>query len=141
MFYEIKPAANVTATIAANSKDNAGQHRKEDKFTTAYHAFYIDNEGVPHEVVDMRFYHTEARAYCALWVRNGDYFSASGMAGGYGYHRGSAAASEAVANAGINLPYDLSGRGDSMVEQAIAQIAYDICGVIDRPIWCVKSYG
>ena len=152
MFYEIKPAANVAATIVANSKDNAGQHRKEDKFTTAYHAFYIDNEGAPHEVVDMRFYHTEARAYCALWVKasdyanatathNGSYWSASGLAGGYDYHRGSAAAAEAIENAGIYLPYDIGGHGDSMVEQALAQIAHDICGVADRPIWCVKSYG
>ena len=63
----------------------------------------------------------------ALWVN--DYTnseintSGTGSAGGYGYHRPSAAASEAIRNAGIELDQNISGRGDSAIEDAVKAIA------------------
>ena len=144
MFYQLHPApTSATANYALNPKSDAGKYRKEDKFSQALHVFTI-LDGAPHEVIDLRLYHTDSRAYCAVWMRSvlGWEFNASGSgyAGGYGYHRGSAAAQSALENAGVTLSYDIAGRGDTAIEQALADIARDVCGVVGD-VWCVKSYG
>lgn len=41
--------------------------------------------------------------YCSLWVYGDKYTSGKGKAGGYGYHKESAALQEAIASAGIEL--------------------------------------
>ena len=47
----------------------------------------------------------------------------SGYAGGYGYHRASAAAAEAIEAAGYDLDEDISGRGWSMIREAVKSIS------------------
>ena len=47
----------------------------------------------------------------------------SGSAGGYGYHRPSAAAHEAIHNAGFRLSQAIDGRGDSAITDALCAIA------------------
>jgi hypothetical protein len=67
----------------------------------------------------------------------------SGRAGGYGYHRPSAAAGEAIRNAGFELltdegkPCDIGGVGDSAIEQALCAIA-DAIGLKDYAL--VRSH-
>lgn len=62
--------------------------------------------------------------YCTFQLWQQDfYFSTSGNAGGYGYHKQSAALSQALDKAGINLePRHLSGYGDSAITDAIGAI-------------------
>ena len=58
--------------------------------------------------------------YCALWVRCSPcYVSGRGKAGGYGYHKASAAFQEACDSAGIELSQPVDGRGDSSVRDAL----------------------
>lgn len=77
-------------------------------------------------VVTLRIYGTSARNYACLWThgdapehcRNG-----SGVAGGYGYHRPSAAAQEAINNAGFVLSKPIDGVGDQAMREALFAVA------------------
>lgn len=58
-------------------------------------------------VCTARFYmgrsRTASTVYCALWVDGPGYCSGKGTAGGYGYHKQSAALADAIRSAGITL--------------------------------------
>lgn len=82
--------------------------------------------------ITLRIYRTDSRAYACIWIHwpesaphAGDsvYVSGGGYAGGYGYHRASAAAAAAIRDAGINLSQSISGVGDSAIESALCAIA------------------
>lgn len=68
--------------------------------------------------------------YCSVWVRckDGSWSSGYGTAGGYGYHKESAAFAEALSSAGIELvddegrPTYIGGAGDREVDRAIEAI-------------------
>lgn len=61
--------------------------------------------------------------YCSLWVHCSPYYvSGRGKAGGYGYHKASAAFQEACDSAGIELSQPVDGRGDSLVREALFAI-------------------
>lgn len=67
------------------------------------------------EIVTARFYMGRSASasvmYCCLWVHGKDVCtSGKGSAGGYGYHKGSAALAEAITSAGIELYGDQYGR-------------------------------
>ena len=99
-------------------------HRKEKNFYMQYSGLVWDGEKI-REAVTLRLYSTDARSYCCVWIGNNHDFhtSGSGYAGGYGYHRGSAAAAEAIEAAGYDLDEDIAGRGRSMVREAVEAIA------------------
>lgn len=106
-------------------------HRKEGKYYfDSYTALVVgtDHNGnfTMHEVVDLRLYGTGQKNYCAMWVhdsKSDTHTSGTGSAGGYGYHKPSAAASEAIRNAGYTLSEDISGRGDQAISEAVKAIA------------------
>lgn len=58
-------------------------------------------------IVEASFYMGRSRdaskVYCALWVSGDTYCSGRGKAGGYGYHKESAALADAIRSAGIEL--------------------------------------
>ena len=61
--------------------------------------------------------------YCALWVYCSPYYvSGRGKAGGYGYHKASAAFQDACDSAGIDLSQPVDGRGDELVREAMFAI-------------------
>ena len=61
--------------------------------------------------------------YCALWVHCSPYYVyGRGKAGGYGYHKASAAFQDACDSAGIELSQPVDGRGDSSVRDALYAI-------------------
>ena len=64
--------------------------------------------------------------YCSVWVRgnNGKSYAGTGQAGGYGYHKESAAFDSAVRSAGIELAASVSGCGDSAIRHAMEAIAF-----------------
>ena len=100
--------------------------------------------GKLHEAVVARFYmgrsRTASTVYCSVWVHSeGIHTAGSGTAGGYGYHKASAALSSALTSAGIELwgsPYDgendntenekrayIGGCGDSSMRSALLAVA------------------
>lgn len=94
-------------------------------------------------IVTARFYvgrsRTASTVYCALWVDGPGYCSGKGTAGGYGYHKQSAALASGIKSAGIALtganyahsdtrvdfkkPAYIGGCGDSSMHTALKAIA------------------
>src|SRR5574338_479645 len=103
---------------------NVGKNRKANHFSSAFHLITLNGENEFTIPLEVRFYQTDAKAYCCLWGNIGSiYFSGGGGAGGYGYDKKSAAFEDALIDAGFSV-YGLSGTG--MNEQAIESIAKNI---------------
>lgn len=129
------------ATIT--KQDHGGkirQNRKESHFTNEY-AVLVDDKQAGHlvnynghnimkAVVVARIYATKSTVYACVWInsstyknRKGVYLSGGGKAGGYGYHRASAALQAALDDAGIVLTEAIDGRGESAMFDALAATA------------------
>lgn len=75
-------------------------------------------------VISLRLYGTGAKNYACLWVSlPAGHRSGSGSAGGYGYHRPSQAAEEAIRNAGFKLDTAIGGVGEEAMREALLAIA------------------
>lgn len=108
-------------------------HRKEKYFCSQYTAVVIFDGKTAYDAVTLRIYATDAKCYCFIWTADNHKMSGrdgvmycragSGSVGGYGYHRASAAAQEAIYNAGITLSEDIAGRGDEAIMEAVRAIA------------------
>lgn len=108
-------------------------HRKEGKcFFDSYSVIDLDNPS--HDAryasrkintkIELRLYGTGNTNFACLWAW-GEQINTqgSGRAGGYGYHRPSAAAQEAISNAGFTLSQDISGVGEEAIHDALCAIA------------------
>ena len=90
-------------------------------------------KGAMRELIDCRLYMSRSGdgaspVYCSLWITGGDrYTSGAGRANGYGYHKASAAVSDAISSAGIRLDERIDGIGDSAINDALTAIA-TACG-------------
>jgi len=103
-------------------------HRKETKcFFDSYTAIVTDTGGETIKTpVELRLYGTGRTNTAAIWVNdhnNNIHTSGTGRAGGYGYHRPSAAAAEAIKNAGFELDKDINGVGNGAIRMAVQSIA------------------
>lgn len=118
------------ATLTTRKPHYVSGHRKEDHFFKGFYAM-VPAEGVSEPrmkaIVDLRIYWPAQTAYAALWtfpapdsepLRQG-----TGKAGGGGYCKLSAAAGDAIRNAGIDLGRDIHGVGESAVRDAVLAIA------------------
>jgi hypothetical protein len=114
-------------------------HRKENKIMYVYHGLAVQ-DGKVNEAIDLRIYGTDSRNYCCVWIMGDKYSSGSDYAGGYGYHRPSAAAEGAIFNAGVKLDKYISGRGDNAIEEAVKAITEYLYPNADI-IHVIKSYG
>ena len=114
---------HITSYDRLNQKFNS-KHRKENRFWCEESVVGIDKDGEIIQPVIARFYATQARIYCCLWIHGEPYTSGSGWAGGYGYHKASAALQEAITNAGFTLSEPIDGRGDTAIDAALLAIAY-----------------
>ena len=84
-------------------------------------------------IVTARFYWPgrdgASNCYCCVWIHGDNvHGSGSGKAGGYGYHKESAALAEAFSCAGVVLSEDIGGRGDSAMRDAIKAVACKVTG-------------
>jgi hypothetical protein len=62
--------------------------------------------------------------YASIWIQSsGIYTSGKGKAGGYDYHKESAAIADAIESAGITLDANISGVGGGAIEDALKAIA------------------
>ena len=120
----------------SNARNMAGEKEQVNRIVL------IDKKTERH-VVDARFYMSSGRnattVYCSIWVhtKDGKGFSGHGKAGGYGYHKESAALADAIKSAGIELWGDqynkvkqpkrqayISGCGETAMHDACNAIAY-----------------
>lgn len=83
----------------------------------------IDAEQLRQRFILRVYYDFQASTvYAACWIHSMS-ASGTGKAGGYGYHKGSAAAAEAMENAGLKFSEPIAGRGESLIIEAIEAFA------------------
>jgi hypothetical protein len=129
----------LTATLPVkNDISNARNYGGEKELVDAKSIIVAAPDRGLHEIVTARWYMGRSReasvAYCSVWVRRpeqrdragnvtvpGAWWSGTGTAGGYGYHKGSAALNGAIKSAGITLSRSVSGTGEC--EEALMAIA------------------
>jgi hypothetical protein len=94
------------ATLPADNVSNVRNYGGE-KETVSTYVVVGKRGGELASIVEARFYMGRSRdsstVYCALWVNGASYCSGKGTAGGYGYHKESAALQSAITSAGIVL--------------------------------------
>ena len=126
---------------------NGKSHRLENGgFMEEYSAIlpHVDEWGNHKTPVTLRLYTKTGNRWTAcIWIHgtmSGQevHGAGSGTASGYGYHKPSAAAGEAIAKAGIKLSEPIDGRGDSSIRDAVLAIAKAVTG--KRKIIIHKSH-
>lgn len=119
-----------TATFSASEvcavSESARKARDKQALVHQYSAIgLVENE--LREIATLRLYMSASasanRVTAILFVNAYPIgITASGIAGGYGYHKGSAAAADAIANAGISLSENISGVGTDAIRKALKAI-------------------
>lgn len=100
---------------------NIESYRREKSFWQEFALLDLDNGETR---VSVRFYGANATVYCVVWLWGNDQSARGyGKAGGYGYHKSSAAMAEAFKAAGVVLKEDIGGRGDSAMNEALQAFA------------------
>ena len=101
--------------VFSKSASNAYNYSRDKELVSAYSVMGKIN-GEQREVVTARAYMGRSRSasnvYASIWVRGTTAetcTSGKGSAGGYGYHKESAAFAEAISSAGIELYGDVYG--------------------------------
>ena len=89
--------------------------------------FNVVTDGLK-EVITVRCYMGRSAnvptVYASVWINTSEvHTSGKGKAGGYGYHKESAAIAAAIESAGIALDTDISGVGNSAILDALTAIA------------------
>ena len=119
------------ATITPNVTDKFNTKHRLDDVKCHFAQYGIVSlaakpypDGTISQPITLRLYGTGTRNYAALWAGNEEINNrGTGYAGGYGYHRPSAAAAEAIRNAGIVLDEDIAGVGEDAIRNALMAIA------------------
>lgn len=100
-------------------------------------------------IVTAKFYRSRSGdgaspVYCNVWTHYSAYASGRGTAKGHGYHKASAALSEALSNAGVRLldddgetVCDIAACGDSAMDEALLALAAALVG--DVPMTVVRN--
>lgn len=115
------------ATFFPEAKEKfTTSHRKENVKTyfNNYKAIAVREDGTHFTAVDVRMYYTGSTMYCCFWYSDARniWGNGSGKAAGYGYHKGSAAFSEAIRNSKFTLDQSISGIGETAIYGAIQAI-------------------
>lgn len=109
---------------------NIAKHRKENNgFSNEYAVLVQDKLYGMRAAVTLRIYYTPSRmygstAYACIWINGRNInLSGGGKAGGCGYHKASAAVSNALDDAGVTLNQSIHGVGDTAIRDALEAIA------------------
>lgn len=113
-----------------HDSDRIAMHRKENGF---YRQISILDRDTGHSIVTARFYWPgrdgASNCYACVWVHGDNCHGRGGSkAGGYGYHKESAAISEALHDAGITFNEPFDGHGDSAMYDALESVARAVTG-------------
>lgn len=114
----------IKATIKENYSGEITPSHRKDMLMTGYKLVTAMPDYKIKELVDARIYGTQARNYACVWIkRDGAWTAGSGYAGGYGYHRPSAALEVALEKAGVTLSSQIGGVGDDAMKEALYAVA------------------
>lgn len=110
-----------------SQESNGKNHGDKRELVSAYSVIALIGCEL-REVVTARAYMgrsaSASTVYASIWVSGkGVYTAGSGSAGGYGYHKESAAFAAAIRSAGIELDADIAGRGEGAMRDAFEAIA------------------
>ena len=110
---------NQVIAFTPRESDKIRTHRKEK--TGLYREYALLDPIDGHAVVTLRIYWPDSVAYACVWVHGdaGRYARGAGRAGGGGYCKASAAAGDALADAGVRLDGDINGRGLEAIGGAV----------------------
>ena len=107
--------------------DNGKNYGHKKELIQTFNVVTATSKGLK-EIITVRCYMGRSAnasvVYASIWVTAPDYHgSGTGKAGGYGYHKPSAAIGDAIASAGIGLSKDISGVGNGAIAEALGAIA------------------
>lgn len=132
--------SNTVKTFIPQQNMNAIiREREENNIRHGYKAICISDDGKMRELVDLRIGQTASTAYACVWFYNNGCAYGSGKAGGYGYHRASAAAESAFRSAGMTFNQSFGGRGDTMTREAVQAAGEYLSD--GAPVYVVEFYG
>ena len=124
---------NITATLPSALRSNGKNLSCQKEMISTMSAIAVIN-GKMREVVVARWYMARksdgaSPVYASIWTYGAGFgISGHGRATGYGYHKASAALSEALDSAGIVLSERIDGMGDRAIDRALEAIARAIAG-------------
>ena len=124
---------NITATLPSTTQSNGKNLSGQKEMVSAMSAIAVIN-GKMREVVVARWYKARksdgaSPVYASIWTYGAGFdISGHGRATGYGYHKASAALSNAIDSAGIVLSERIAGGGDGASQRALEAIARAIVG-------------
>lgn len=111
-----------TSYTTSHRRESAGLHKE---FSMLIPSEYRPGEA--QAVATLRLYWPGTVCYACLWVNSEAVrTSGSGTAGGYGYCKASAAAGNAISNAGFTLDRSINGVGIDAIREAMKAIAAEI---------------
>ena len=116
----------MNATLG-NENSNAVNYGSKKELIRTWNVIVNSDDGLKN-IITARCYMgrspSASTVYASIWIYDEKHHtSGTGKAGGYGYHKASAAISEAIRSAGITLSEDISGRGDNAIEESLEAIA------------------
>lgn len=112
------------ANIAAMRETNRNMQRKDSLDLEIAVIDPVNGKSI----VIARIYYPGTVAYACIWIKGKKYARGTGKAGGYGYHKASAALASAISDAGITLSESINGVGDSAMDRACMAIACAVSG-------------
>ena len=124
---------NITATLPRAARSNGKNLSGQKELVSAISAVTTIN-GKMREVVCARWYMARksdgaSPVYASIWTYGAGFdISGYGRATGYGYHKASAALSNAIDSAGIVLSERIDAVGDGAIRRAVEAIARAIVG-------------
>ena len=145
----MKMENKVISFVPSQDMPRAYRDREEKHFYTGYKVVCI-SEGEMVELVDARLGATDSCHYAVVWLdcfysnenfacENGRAYGA-GKAGGYGYHRASAALESAFSRAGMRFSVGCSCLGESAMRDCL-MCAGEYLKPEGAKIYLVECYG
>lgn len=116
----------MNAVLPSESVLNGRNYWGDKPVTQTIHAVVLQGREMK-TAVTIRVHGTKARNYCSVWIDDRPaqrHYSGHGWAGGYGYHRPSAALQVALKSAGVTLDEDIDGRGEGAMRDAVIAICH-----------------
>lgn len=145
----MKMENKVVSFMPAQDMPRAYRDREEKHFYTGYKVVTIVNDEMI-ELVDARLGATENCHYAVIWLNcfySNENFAyengracGAGKAGGWGYHRESAALESAFHRAGMHFTVGCSGMGESAMRDCLLA-AGECLKPVNTKVYLVKCYG
>lgn len=110
-----------------STQSNAVNYGNKKELVNSWNVIVNSENGLKNIITVRCYMGRSANAstvYASVWINTSEvHTSGKGKAGGYGYHKVSAAIDDAINSAGIALDTDISGVGNSAILDALTAIA------------------